>query len=268
MAMTKQPSIYIPHGGGPCFFMDWDPPQMWDQMRDYLANLPETLPEKPKAIVVISAHWEADQFTLQTQTDPKLHYDYSGFPEHTYRLNWPAKSDQDTIDQVRQTLTDFGIVFNEDQRRDYDHGVFIPLLVSWPQIDIPVMQISLKRGLDPKSHIELGKALAPLRDQGILLIGSGMSFHNLRAFFSRADSRRNASHEFDDWLLETLKTQPIDGLINWASAPGARACHPREEHLIPLMVIAGAADGDAVSRPYHEDYLGLTGVAISAFQFG
>ena len=272
MSPLRQPCIYLPHGGGPCFFMDWDPAGMWDQMAAYLRSIPSLLPEKPKALVVISAHWEAADFTVLSKPNPSLYFDYYGFPPHTYALKWPAKNDFGLVDRVIELMGASGLRASQDDQRDYDHGVFIPLMLAWPEIDMPVIQISLKKGLDPAQHIALGQALAPLRDEGVLLVGSGMSSHNMKQLMGGLwqDQPRNPSHDFDDWLSDALE-QPqtrLNALSQWAHAPGARLSHPREEHLIPLMVISGASGDDAVTRPYHQAILGRTPVALSAFHFG
>jgi aromatic ring-opening dioxygenase catalytic subunit (LigB family) len=264
------PAIYFPHGGGPCFFMDWDPPHTWDNMRAYLEHLPQDVGVKPKYIVVISAHWEEDEFTVQTTPEPELYYDYYNFPPHTYQLNWPARNDDSIAARVISAIADAGLPVRTEAVRGYDHGVFIPLLVAYPDIDVPVLQVSMKKGYSPEAHFKLGQALAPLRSEGALMIGSGMSYHNLRAFFHPLPGGRNASHEFDDWLQGLLKLESNDRLLalsDWAKAPGARAAHPREDHLVPLMVIAGTAGNDVGRTTYHEDSVGRTGIAISAFQF-
>jgi aromatic ring-opening dioxygenase catalytic subunit (LigB family) len=269
-AMPPLPVIYIPHGGGPCFFMDWNPPHMWDNMAAYLKHLPTDAGVKPKYIIVISAHWEEDEFTVQTKPEPKLYYDYYNFPPHTYRLSWPAMNDADVAARVSNAISQAGLPVRADAVRDYDHGVFIPLKLSFPDIDVPVLQVSMKKGYDPEVHWKLGEALAPLRAEGALIIGSGMSFHSLRAFFQPLPSGRNGSHDFDDWLQALMPLSAAarrDALENWAAAPGARASHPREDHLVPLMVIAGAAGDDAGRVTYHEDSLGPNNIAISAFQF-
>ena len=269
--MRPLPAIYLPHGGGPCFFMDWDPPHMWDPMAEYLRALPALIGQKPKAIVVISAHWEAPEFTIQTGLTPPLYFDYGGFPPHTYELTWPAQNSEPLIARVSELIKSTGIRLNTDSERGYDHGVFIPLKVAFPDNDVPVLQISLKTGLDPEAHLALGRALPPLRDEGVLLIGSGISFHHMRHFFQPIEGGRNGSHAFDDWLQATIKA-PREAremaLQNWGQAPFARACHPREEHLIPLMIMAGAAGDSRGSIPYHQDSLGQLNVAISAVHFG
>jgi aromatic ring-opening dioxygenase catalytic subunit (LigB family) len=169
--------------------------------------------------------------------------------------------------RVQTLAAEAGIAVASDADRDFDHGVFIPMLMAWPDADIPTLQLSLKQGLSPQEHMALGKALAPLRDEGVLIIGSGMSFHSIPRLMGRGSGSGPASHAFDDWLSATVAGD-VQGLTRWASAPNAHDCHPREEHLLPLMVVAGAGDGDAGRRTYHEDSLGPTGIAISAFQFG
>lgn len=266
---SRMPTLYIPHGGGPCFFMDWNPRDMWDEMGAYLKRLPLDVGEKPKALLIVSAHWEEPEFTVQTKDAPGLFYDYYGFPENTYHLNWPAPGSKALAKRVQDVAAQAGITVRSDPDRDYDHGVFIPMLMAWPQAEIPTIQLSLKSGLNPSEHMALGEALAGLRDEGVLIIGSGMSFHSIPRLMGRGapGDTRHASHAFDDWLQATLKGDR-NGLNDWAQAPNAHDCHPREEHLIPLMVAAGAAQGDAVRTTYHQDSLGPTGIAISGFQFG
>lgn len=261
------PTVYIPHGGGPCFFMDWNPADMWDQMGAYLKRLPQDVGEKPKAILVISAHWEEFEFTVQTKAAPGLLFDYYGFPPHTYELTWPAPGSQALAERVQDLARTAGITVATDAHRDFDHGVFIPLLLAFPDAGIPTIQLSLKHGLDAAEHLALGRALAPLRDEGVLIVGSGMSYHSIPRLMGRGSNSGPASHAFDAWLDKTLAAGP-DGLTAWAGAPNARDCHPREEHLLPLMVVAGAGRGDPSRRTYHEDSVGQTGIAISAYQFG
>lgn len=265
----KTPTVYIPHGGGPCFFMDWTPSDMWDEMGAYLKRLPADIGARPKALLIISAHWEEADFTVQTKDAPGLFFDYYGFPPHTYELTWPARGSADLAKRVQDLAGAAGITVKADAQRDFDHGVFIPMLMAWPDADIPTLQLSLKAGLDPEAHLALGRALAPLRDEGVLIIGSGMSYHNLRRLMQRdtEGSVRHVSHDFDAWLQDTLNSDRSQ-LAAWETAPNARACHPREEHLIPLMVAAGAGGDDPMRVTYHEDSLGPTGTAISAFQFG
>lgn len=263
----RQPALYIPHGGGPCFFMDYPPGRNpWAELGDFLRGLLATLPERPKAIVLFSGHWEEANFTVNTGDAPPLLYDYYGFPEHTYRLEYPAPGSPALAQRVRDLLATAGLRSQEDGARGFDHGVFVPMLLVDPQADIPVLQVSLQRSLDPAAHVAAGKALAPLRDEGVLVIGSGMSYHNMRGFGPGFEA---ASEGFDDWLTQVL-TDPDDvrreaSLTRWQQAPHARTCHPREEHLLPLMVAAGAGSGDKGSKLFEGR---IPHVTISAFRFG
>lgn len=268
----RQPSLFIPHGGGPCFFMDWDPPDTWDRHRAFLEGLPAMLPERPKALLVISGHWEEPVFTVQTNPAPPLLFDYYGFPPHTYQLTWPAPGDPALAGRVRSLLEDAGFETGEDAERGFDHGVFVPLKVAFPAADIPTVQLSLRGDLDPAAHLAAGRALAPLRDEGVLIVGSGNTYHNLRRMLGAMGGRvpaEPAGRAFDRWLEEAV-TEPdperrAARLTRWAEAPGARESHPREEHLIPLHVAAGAAGADP-GRKVFEDV--VMGAIESAFRFG
>ncbi len=264
----KQPSIYIPHGGGPCFFMDPPPdePLRWVAMREYLASLPTFLPGRPDALLVISAHWECELPTVLGAAAPGLLFDYFNFPPHTYELTYPAPGAPALGMRVRELLAAAGIESDADPRRDFDHGIFIPMKVSFPRADIPILQLSLQAGLDPAHHLAIGRALRPLRDENIAIIGSGLSFHNLRDLGNPA--LNGPAAEFDQWLTHSLcESPPLEraaALRRWAAAPHARACHPREEHLMPLMVAAGAAAED----PGRHVFAGhIWGKAVSAYQF-
>jgi aromatic ring-opening dioxygenase catalytic subunit (LigB family) len=259
------PSIYIPHGGGPCFFMEWQgDAHLWDKMGDFLRGLGRSLATKPKAIVVVSAHWEEHEFSVTSQAQPPLLYDYYGFPAHTYALKYPAPGSPSLAQRIVDLLGAAGLPARMDAARGLDHGVFIPLLLMYPAADIPVVQLSLKAGLDPQTHIAAGRALAPLRDEGVLLLGSGMSFHNMPGFFHGGFDA--PSRSFDAWLEQAASTEPAvrSAMLGaWEQAPGARASHPREEHLLPIMVMAGASDGPG-KKIFECDIKGST---ISAFSF-
>lgn len=271
MPAGRLPTLFIPHGGGPCFFMDPPPsaPQLWDGMARHLRGIDASIGQKPVALLVVSAHWEADRPTVNAAPNPPMLYDYHGFPEHTYRLRYPAPGSPALAERVRTLLGSAGIASDENRERGFDHGVFVPLLLAYPDADLPIVQLSLKAGLDPVEHLAIGRALAPLRDQGVLIVGSGMSYHNLRGFFSTHDDEVLAAERFDDALTAAVEHTNVDqrdhGLANWSQMPGARAAHPREEHLLPLMVAAGAAGGDAGRRVYHDH---LFGKAQSGYRFG
>ena len=262
--MTTQPSLFIPHGGGPCFFMP-DPHGTWTGMEAYLKSLAASLPEKPRAILVISGLWEEAAFAFTGAAErPGLIFDYYNFPPETYRLTWPAPGAPWLAARGRDLLATAGLPAAIDPQRGFDHGVFVPLKVAFPEAEIPVVQVSLHASLDPALHLAAGRALAPLREEGVLVLGSGMSFHNLRAM---GDPRvAEPSRAFDGWLAEAAAADPgerAERLADWADAPFARLCHPREEHLLPLMVAAGAS-----REPGTQDYSEMVlGGAVSAFRF-
>jgi aromatic ring-opening dioxygenase catalytic subunit (LigB family) len=267
----RLPTVYLPHGGGPCFFMDPPPqaPHAWDGMAAYLRGLAAAIGTKPSAILVVSAHWETVRPTVNSGATPGMLFDYYGFPPHTYRLAYPAPGSPALAARVRALLGEAGIASDEDATRGYDHGVFVPFLLAWPDADVPVVQLSLQAGLDPEAHLAIGRALAPLRDEGVLVVGSGMSYHNLREFFA-ADPRVTAgAQQFDEALTHAV--EDADGrvrdarLVDWKALPAALACHPRAEHLLPLMVVAGAGGDDRGRRTFNDRVFGK---AVSAFQFG
>lgn len=265
---VRLPSTYLPHGAGPCFFMDWNPPDTWQRMGDYLRSLLATLPQRPRGIVLVSAHWLADAFTVTGHPQPSLLYDYSGFPAHTYDLDYPAAGDPALAAEVVDRLQAAGLPANVDADRGFDHGVFIPMKLVAPKADIPIVQLSLSNTLDADLHLRAGAALADLRDAGIWIVGSGMSFHNMRGYGNPAFAP--VSDTFDHWLTDAVQAEPARRNIllrEWETAPAARLSHPprAEEHLLPLHVIAGAA-GDATGHKTFSDRVLHT--TISAFQFG
>ena len=267
-ANARMPTWFIPHGGGPCFFMDWNPPDEWNRMANFLKNVAATLPRLPKAIVMVSAHWLKPHVAVTSGAQPQLIYDYHGFPAHTYELTYPAPGAPALAQHIVNTLTSKGIASESDVHRGFDHGMFIPLKLIFPQANIPVVQLSLHNSLDPEQHLELGRALETLRDQDILIIGSGMSFHNMRAYGNPQFGP--VSDTFDDWLTKAVEANAQERhrlLANWAQAPNARQCHPphAEEHLLPLMVVAGAAGADAGRKVFSDRVMETT---ISGFCFG
>ena len=264
---ARMPVLCVPHGAGPCFFMDWSPADTWTPLGAYLKGIAATLPRRPRAIVLVSAHWLESDFRLTGHALPQLIYDYSGFPAHTYELTYPAPGDAGLADGLRQRLEASGLAASIDPSRGYDHGVFIPLKLMFPAADIPVVQMSLRQDMDPAAHIAAGRALTALRDEGVLIVGSGMSFHNMRGY---GDPRFTpVSAEFDDWLTAAVQSDPSERdalLTHWTQAPQARLCHPprAEEHLLPLMVVAGAAGDSRGHKVYSEKIMETT---ISAFRF-
>lgn len=262
---TTLPTYFISHGGGPWPYMD----SMIDAMRGLatsLADMPRQYPA-PKAILVVSAHWEENAFSVMSNPHPGMLYDYGGFPPHTYKVVYPAPGAPELALRVQGLLAAAGLPVRLDAERGFDHGTFSPLVVMYPDADVPLLQVSLKTGLDPAVHIALGRALAPLRDEGVLIVGSGLSYHNLRQF---GPPGKAPSMAFDQWLQDTVvAASPAERearLLDWAAAPAARIAHPREEHLLPLMVALGAAENDTATCVYHEDNV-FGGITVSSFRF-
>lgn len=232
-----------------------------------LRRMPEDAGAKPKAILMVSAHWEAPAFTVQAHPRPPMIYDYYGFPEHTYHVTYPAPGDPMLAAQVETMIRAAGLPVASDGLRGYDHGVYSPMVVAYPEADMPIVQLSLMAGLEPRIHVELGRVLAPLRREGVLIIGSGLSYHNLRAFGPAA---QESSTAFDAWLCASMAlpaAERTQALLDWEAAPYARQVHPREEHLLPLMVAVGAAEQDQAALTYHETGF-RGGVTVSSFRVG
>jgi len=257
------PCFFIPHGGGPCFFMK-DEAGIWTGMAAFLRKLGETLSQRPKAIIVVSGHWETQGFFFTGAEKPSLLYDYYGFPPETYQLRYDVAGAPALAAKAAALIQKAGLTSGIDSERGLDHGVFIPLKVAFPDADIPVIEMSLDQSLDPALHNAAGRALAPLREEGVLILGSGMSFHNMRGY---GDPRSTElSQAFDQWLKTTVEAEVANretALRAWSEAPGARFSHPREEHLIPLMVASGASQA-AGTCVYSEIVLET---AISGFRF-
>jgi aromatic ring-opening dioxygenase catalytic subunit (LigB family) len=265
--MSRMPVVFVPHGGGPWPFVElrFGTPAEKETLAAYLRSIRDLPPEPPKALLVISAHWEERIPTVSTSSQPPMLYDYYGFPPESYEITWPAPGNPALAARVRELLGAAGFPTAEDPARGYDHGTFVPLKVAYPDADVPVVLLSLRGDLDPAEHIAIGRALAPLRDEGIFIIGSGQTYHNLREFGPHAAP---VSEAFDRWLQATATDAPDArdrGLVEWAKAPAARRAHPREEHLLPLMVIAGAAGADRGRVAFDGTFHGLR---ISAYDFG
>ena len=261
------PTWFIPHGGGPCFFMDWNPIDAWDRMAHYLKTAASSLPRQPKSIMLVSAHWLEPHIAVTSGAHPELIYDYQGFPPHTYELKYPAPGAPALAARIIDLLQAQGIPAQQDDKRGFDHGVFIPMKLMFPDADIPVVQLSLHTSLDPAHHLHTGRALQVLRDEDVLIIGSGMSFHNMRAYGN--SQYAPISDVFDDWLTQAVQAEPQERdqlLAEWTQAPRARDCHPprAEEHLLPLMTVAGAA-GNSMGRKVFSDRVMET--TLSAFAF-
>jgi len=255
---NKARIVYFSHGGGPL-------PILGDPGHKAMINFMTALPgriQRPDAILVISAHWEEGSATLLGAEKPPMFYDYYGFPDEAYEIQYPAPGSPELANRIVGLLDENNIPTHIDLSRGFDHGLFIPLKLMYPQADIPSIQLSLLRGLDPEAHLALGKALRGLAHENILVIGSGFSFHNLRAFMRQGRGEPDTANDaFQNWLIETC-TGPLTPsecekrLIEWEKAPSARYCHPREEHLIPLHVCQGMA-GKPAELIFDDEILGI-----------
>jgi 4,5-DOPA dioxygenase extradiol len=257
--------IYFSHGGGPLPILGDASHQA---MVDFMRHLPSRL-KRPEAILVISAHWEEPTATLLGAKVPAMFYDYYGFPDEAYRVTYPAPGSPDLANTIAGLLRLYNIPTRIDPQRGFDHGLFIPLKLMYPQADIPALQLSLLRGLDPAAHLALGAALRGLVNENILVVGSGFSFHNMRAFSGHdANTPDPANDDFQDWLIEVCtgrlsQLEREQRLVDWEKAPSARYCHPREEHLLPLHVCLGM--GNKAATLVFDDY--ILGKRAVAFQW-
>lgn len=261
MTMTAVPApvLYLPHGGGPMPLLD-DPAHAG--LIRFLKSLAPHLP-RLDAILLVSAHWEAAVPSVYADAAPGMLFDYYGFPPESYRFRYPAPGSPALAARVAALLQEQGLSCAQIEGRGYDHGTFVPMLLLYPDADIPVMQLSLLEGLDPAAHLRMGAALQQLRRENVAIIGSGMSFHNLRAIFAgpRPDLQQ-ASSTFADWLVQTMTAialtpeQRLQALAHWHDAPHGTFCHPRAEHLLPLHVCAGAAAGNAAQLLFDEPLMG------------
>ena len=251
---SRLPTYAISHGGGPWPWIKQLMPIDWTPLETALTSIPAELDEIPRAILVVTAHWEAPVFTVQGSPTPPMIYDYGGFPPETYEIEYPAPGDPAIAGRVVELLRDAGLPHDRDDARGFDHGTFVPLYVMFPDANVPVVQLSILQSFDPALHLAAGRALAPLRDEGVLIVSSGLpSYHDLSAMGQASEA---PSRTFDEWLTETMVEtageERSGRLLHWDSAPAARSAHPREDHFMPLLVAVGAAEGEPGVRNYHE----------------
>jgi 4,5-DOPA dioxygenase extradiol len=262
------------------------------KLTSFLQSVPSRLiSEKPRAIICVTAHWENHSSdsspALSTAARPTMLYDYGGFPSESYHIQYPAPGpDASMVNRIAEALSVAGIGLDKDAKRGFDHGTFVPLKLMYPEADVPVLQLSILSSMDPVKHWEIGKALSPLRSEGYLIVGSGFTFHNIRSMMSlimdsnssstctdRTEAEKHST-SFNEWIVEACKLTGEDRkarLKEWASAPSARHAHPREEHLVPLFVVAGA--GEEAGVVCHEFNMGEEklgkgrGIKASSFIF-
>ncbi|HYE14943.1 MAG TPA: class III extradiol ring-cleavage dioxygenase [Pyrinomonadaceae bacterium] len=264
----RLPTYFISHGGGPWPWLKEQMPGMFDNLEASLSDMPRQVGTTPKAVLMVSGHWEERDFTVMSAPRPPMVYDYSGFPAFTYQIKYPAPGSPEVATRVQELLRGAGFAAPADDRRGFDHGTFAPLKAIYPEADVPVLQLSIRSDYDVDAHLAVGRALAPLRDEGVLIVGSGLSYHNLRRFGAAGV---DPSREFDAWLTGAV-CRSVGGernalLRGWTAAPSARLAHPDEDHLIPLMVAVGAAEGEAGETVYHEDSFAGS-LTVSSYRFG
>lgn len=262
------PTYFVSHGGGPWPFMKAEVGNTFDKLEASLKDIPRQVGVAPKAVLVVSGHWEEPEFAVSASAQPGMIYDYSGFPPHTYQIRYGASGSPELALRVKQLMEQAGLPTRLDAQRGFDHGTFTMMYPIYPDANVPIVQLSMRRGSDPGVHINAGKALAPLRSEGVLILGSGLSYHNLRQF---GPAGAIASRQFDGWLQQTLlhsdPRERRERLMHWEHAPSARTAHPHPDHLLPLMVAVGAAENEEAACVYHEeDFFG--GLTVSSFRFG
>ncbi|MFZ3229517.1 MAG: class III extradiol ring-cleavage dioxygenase [Pseudobdellovibrio sp.] len=266
MKKQRMPALFISHGGGPWPYI----PEMKEQFSrtaQWIMQLPAKLPQKPTAILSISGHWEESEFTVSTAKNPEMIFDYSGFPDYTYQIKYPAQGSPEIANEIQKLLLNARIRNHADGKHGFDHGTFVPLVLMYPNAEIPVISMSLKANYNPSEHFAVGQAIQSLRNEGVLIIGSGLSYHNMRGFGTGAAAE--VSKQFGDWLSKVIAETDIEKrkqmLMEWEAAPSARAAHPQEDHLLPLMVVVGAAGLDLG----HDEFIDhVHGVDMASYIFG
>jgi len=251
------PSLFIAHGAP-------DLPLSATPARGFTESLGARFPGV-RAILVISAHWEEGRPTLGTAPAPETIHDFGGFDERLYALRYPAQTAPEVIAEVAAALAAAGIEHLKDPARGYDHGVWIPLMLAYPKADVPVVQLSLRWGASAAEHYALGAALAPLRERGILIVGSGATVHNLRAIAREGTPPPAWAQAFDDQITALVEAGDVEALLRFPALPeGAKMAHPTPEHLMPLFVAAGAGGGKgtALHRSFSWGSIGMTSFAF------
>lgn len=261
----KFPTLFVNHGGGPMPLMGKQP-----HLVKHMKEVTKRFPEKPKSIVVLTAHWEASPIQITNYSQPQpLNYDYGGFPQETYEYKYPAPGSPNLSTRIQQLLSKKQINSELEESRGFDHGVFVPLMIMFPEADIPVVSVSLHASLDADTNMRVGEALEPLREEGVLILGSGYTFHNLPKFFRPTKESKKASLDFNQWLKDAVKSPNTlkEQLANWDKAPGGRISHPREEHLLPLFMVAAAGGYTGGQAVYDTTSEGSRDHAVTGFLF-
>lgn len=259
MSTSELPVLFVSHGS---------PMLPFEQIpaRDFLAGLGERLP-RPRAILCISAHWETAAPAVGGAERPETVHDFYGFPDALYRLRYPAPGAPALAGRARDLLSAAGLQCRIDPGQGLDHGAWNPLLLMFPKADIPVAQLAIQQPLGPAHHLAMGEALAPLRAEGVLVLGSGGAVHNLREFSMGDGATAPWAAAFDDWLADRVAADDRKALVDYRSlrSEAARA-HPRDEHFLPFFVALGAGKGTP-GRAIHRSF-GEGSISMAAFAWG
>jgi 4,5-DOPA dioxygenase extradiol len=257
MSTTRMPALYVSHGAPPLA----DDPIWPDQLAAWAKDIP-----RPTAILTVSAHWEDAPLAIGATRTVPLVYDFWGFPQHYYEVTYPAPGAPELAARVRALLRGSATPVQDVPDRGLDHGAYVPLVEMYPDADVPVLQISMPT-LDPERLMEIGRKLAPLRDEGVLIVGSGFFTHNLRAI--RTDGTvPSFTAEFDQWGRETLEAGDVDALLDFEHrSPAGKLAHPRTEHFAPLFLTLGAAEDELTGQRTVIDGYWL-GMAKRSIQIG
>jgi 4,5-DOPA dioxygenase extradiol len=253
----SMPTVFLSHGS-PMLYLEKDLPA-----RAFLSTLGELLP-RPKAIVAVSAHWNTERPAVSTNARPETIHDFYGFPDALYRLHYDAPGAPELAQRVA-AMTGAAI----DPTYGLDHGAWVPAKLAWPEADIPIFQLSVQPYATPADHIALGRKLVPLRDEGILVMGSGSATHNLRRLIRGQHDMAPEpwAKAFDDWVAEKIEAGDEAALANYRSeAPHAREAHPTDEHFLPLHVAYGAAGEGAKGRALHRSFTSAN-LSMAAYAF-
>ncbi|MGE5236773.1 MAG: DODA-type extradiol aromatic ring-opening family dioxygenase [Acidobacteriota bacterium] len=258
---TRFPSVFVSHGA-PTLLLDACP------AREFLAGLGREL-GRPRAVLCVSAHWEASRPALTTAARPATIHDFSGFPRELYDITYPAPGDPELARRAAELLDAAGLAAAADSRRGLDHGAWVPLALVFPAADVPTVQLSVQTALGPRHHLELGRALAPLREEGVLLLGSGGATHNLLEFGGQRLDEKAPAHvrAFEEWLCATVERGDDQALVDYRrTGPEAPRIHPTAEHFLPLLVPAGAGHGGG-GRVLHRSFTyGVLSMAAFAWE--
>jgi 4,5-DOPA dioxygenase extradiol len=259
--MQTLPTLFLSHGSPMHAINAGKAGEVWAALAKHL--------QVPKAILMVTAHWESNLPMLSGNAKPSMIYDFGGFPEELYKIVYPAPGAPDVAARAQELLKAAGITAGIDGCRGMDHGTWVPLLKMYPDADIPVVQLSVQPMMNPRHHFEVGRALAPLTKEGVLIVGSGHLTHNLRDWMMSRGQTAKAPYavQFQGWVYQHLASHDVDALTRYRSdAPEAVRAHPTEEHFLPLFVALGAA-GDAEPQRVFDGFEG-NALAMDAYRFG